>query len=176
MKTRDVTLASGDKFSVPQGIQRLDSGSTRGWQVRYGGTKYFADGETGPKRSFDAAVRELLRRISTLPAPVRIKKAQSPGKKSDLPVGISGPNVLSKGNGGRQVAVLSIALPRFGGSPDTREIHIGTPATYSEQRFRQALAKAIEIRQQSVAEYERAATKAKRTQAKALTKALVATQ
>jgi hypothetical protein len=47
MKTRFVTLATGESFNVPQGIQRLDSRSTRGWQVRYQGTKYFPDGITG---------------------------------------------------------------------------------------------------------------------------------
>jgi hypothetical protein len=176
MKTRDVTLASGAKYSVPQGIQRLDSGSTRGWQVRYGGTKYFADGTAGPKKSFDAAIRELLRRIATLPAPVQLKTTRSPGKTSDLPVGISGPNVLNKGSGKQQVAVLSVALPRFGSTPETRDVHIGTPATYSEQRYRDALAKALELREHGVREYERAATEAMRAQAKALKKALVATR
>ena len=60
MKTRTVALATGESFSVVQGIQRLDSKSTRGWQVRYQGTKYFSDGDAGPQKSLEAATRELL--------------------------------------------------------------------------------------------------------------------
>ncbi|MFY9513363.1 MAG: hypothetical protein WAQ05_20555, partial [Rubrivivax sp.] len=73
MKTREITLASGEHFSVPQGVQRLDSKSTHGWQVRYQGTKYFPDGSAGPQKALEAATRELLRRIATLPAPVALR-------------------------------------------------------------------------------------------------------
>ena len=38
MKTRDVAIFSGHRFAVPQGIQRIDTKSTHGWQVRYHGT------------------------------------------------------------------------------------------------------------------------------------------
>ena len=51
MKTKEVTITTGEKFTVPQGTQRLDSRSTRGWQVRYQGTKYFPDGSAGPKKA-----------------------------------------------------------------------------------------------------------------------------
>ena len=43
MKTRKVTIYSGKTFTVPQGIQRIDTTSTHGWQVRYAGTKLFSD-------------------------------------------------------------------------------------------------------------------------------------
>ena len=89
MKTRQVTITSGESFTVPQGIQRLDSKTTRGWQVRYQGTKYFPDGTTGPQKALEAATKELLRRIATLPAPVSLRRTASPSKTSNLPVGIS---------------------------------------------------------------------------------------
>ena len=43
MKQRNVTIFSGKAFTVPQGIQRIDTASTHGWQVRYQGTKFFSD-------------------------------------------------------------------------------------------------------------------------------------
>ncbi len=43
MKLRDVAIFNGQKFVVPQGIQRIDTKSTHGWQVRYQGTKMFSD-------------------------------------------------------------------------------------------------------------------------------------
>ena len=42
MKTRNITLFSGEQFEVPQGIQRIDHRATHGWQLRYGGTKLFS--------------------------------------------------------------------------------------------------------------------------------------
>lgn len=173
MKTREVTLPTGQRMTVPQGIQRLDSRSTRGWQVRYQGTKYFADGSGTPEASLKLAVRELMRRIATLPAPVKLKTVVSPHKTSDLPVGISGPIVLTKADG-RQVAVLSVVVPRYGSTSRFEEIHIGTPSTYTKARYRDALSRAIEIRQQGVAQYEADATRAKRREAAALKKAMAA--
>lgn len=174
MKTREVTLASGERFTVPRGVQRLDAKSTHGWQVRYQGTKYFADGTSGPKVAFDAAVRELLRRIATLPAPVPLKRVPSPHKTSALPVGISGPIVLHKGDSGRPSAVLSVVIPRFGHPSEVREVHIGTPATYTKTRFREALAKAVALREEGIAQYEAAATKARRREAAQARKTLLA--
>ena len=162
MKTRIVTIATGEQFTVPQGIQRLDSKSTRGWQVRYQGTKYFADGTAGPKTALESATRELLHRIATLPAPVRIRHAPSPAKSSDLPAGISGPILVKKSGSEVRSAVLSVSVPRFGKTTQTKTIHIGTAQTYTKTRFRTALAKAIEMRSESMALYEAAATKAKR--------------
>ena len=165
MKTRTVTLSTGESFSVPQGVQRLDSKSTRGWQVRYQGTKYFSDGASGPGKALEAATKELLRRIATLPAPVSLHRAPNSGKASGLPVGISGPIILGKGGTEVMAAVLSVAVPRFGKANLTKKVHIGTPNTYTKTRYRQALAKAIELREQGMAQYEAAATKAKRGQA-----------
>ena len=174
MKTREVTLASGESFTVPQGIQRLDSRSTRGWQVRYQGTKYFADGQDGPRKSLELATRELRRRIASLPAPVALRRAPSPRKTSALPVGISGPIVVNKSGSERQSAVLSVLVPRFGQPNLVREIHIGTPSTYTKARYREALAKAVQLREESQAKYEAAATRAKRKAATEMKRSLSA--
>jgi hypothetical protein len=174
MKTREVTLATGEKFTVPQGVQRLDSKSTKGWQVRYQGTKYFPDGEAGPQKALEAATRELLKRIAALPAPVVLKRAPSPKKTSTLPPGISGPILVTRRGSSEPAAVLSVLVPRFGATNTTRKIHIGTRSTYTTARFRAAVAKALEIRDQSLATYEAAATKAKRKQANEMKKALSA--
>jgi hypothetical protein len=162
MKTRILTLASGETFTVPQGIQRLDSHSTRGWQVRYQGTKYFADGTAGPRKSLAAATRELLRRIATLPAPVVLKRGPSPTKSSALPAGISGPILVRKNAGDHQAAVLAVLVPRFGQKNELKRVHIGTPSTYTKARYNAALARALQIRAESLAQYEKDATRAKR--------------
>jgi hypothetical protein len=172
MKTRTVTLANGETFTVPQGIQRLDSKSTKGWQVRYQGTKYFPDGTAGARKALQAATRELLHRIATLPAPVVLKRAPSPRKTSDLPAGISGPLLVSKNQGASQSAVLAVLVPRFGRNNELKRVHIGTPRTYTKARFRAALAKAKEIRAEGLARYEADATKAKRKAAIAMKKVL----
>jgi hypothetical protein len=172
MKTRHVTLAGGEAFSVPQGIQRLDSKTTRGWQVRYQGTKYFPDGEAGPAKALEAATRELLRRIATLPAPVVLKRGPSAHKRSGLPAGISGPIVLTKANSAEQSAVLSVLIPRFGQVNQIKHIYIGTPNTYTKTRYRAALAQALEMRAESLARYTQDATRAKRKEAAAFRKSL----
>jgi len=171
MKTREVVLATGERFTVPQGVQRLDSKSTHGWQVRYQATKYFADGTEGPKKAFDRATRELFRRIATLPAPVKLKNVRSPRKSSELPVGISGPIVRVREDG-RQDALFSVVVPRFGQPSEFHEIHIGTPNTYTKARYRAALSKAIALRQENVAKYEEEATRAKRKAATQTKKSL----
>lgn len=174
MKTRQISTAEGATFTIPQGIQRLDSKTTKGWQVRYQGTKYFPDGEAGAQKALEAATRELLRRVATMPAPVVLKRAPSPRKSSDLPAGISGPILVKSRRSKEQTAVLSVLVPRFGEVNATRKIHIGTQNTYTKARYRAALAKAIEIREEGVAKYEAAATRARRSAANAMKKALSA--
>ena len=176
MKTRQVTITSGESFTVPQGIQRLDSKTTRGWQVRYQGTKYFPDGTTGPQKALQSATKELLRRIATLPAPVSLRRTASPSKTSNLPAGISGPLLVGKTGTEGQSAVLSVLVPRFGEANQVKQVHIGTSQTYTKTRYRAALAKAIELRAESMALYEAAATKSKRRAATAMKKALSAPQ
>src|SRR5512139_1660871 len=94
MKTRDVVIFSGEQFTVPQGIQRIDHRATHGWQLRYGGTKLFSDGVDGsPAASLAKATKELRSRIAKLPAPSKLQKEPRGNKTTDLPVGISGPVV-----------------------------------------------------------------------------------
>jgi hypothetical protein len=89
-----------------------------------------------------------------------------------LPVGISGPIVLNKAGTERQSAVLSVLVPRFGQPNQVREIHIGTPATYTKARYREALAKAVLLRAESQAKYEAAATRARRKAATEMKRSL----
>ncbi len=177
MKTRKVTIFSGETFAVPQGVQRIDSSSTHGWQVRYQGTKFFSDGvaEGGSAaKSLAAATRELLNRIATMPAPVVLKRGPSANKSSGLPPGISGPIVIQRGGNRVRSAVLSVLLPRFGSTPVLKSVYIGTENTYTKAKYRVALAEAKSMRAEAVALYEVAATKARRRAATVMRKELAA--
>lgn len=168
MKTRDVVIHTGERFKVPQGIQRIDHRSTHGWQLRYAGTKLFSDGGAGAAAALAAAREELLRRIARLPAPSRLQRQPSGHKRSDLPVGISGPVVRCRPGSQTMDSSLSVSLPRFGQTPLRRSVFIGTQNTYTPERYLAALAKAVVLREQAEAAYQRAATKAKRAEAQAL--------
>ena len=171
MKVRDVVIFSGERFEVPQGIQRIDHRATHGWQLRYGGTKLFSDHSSdgsGARAALEAAKRELMRRIARLPAPSRLQRTPSGNKTSGLPVGISGPVVRQRPGSRVRDCSLSISLPRFGEVPRRSSVFIGTENTYSEERFLAALAKAIALRERAEAAYQRAATRAKRAEAQAM--------
>jgi len=171
MKFRDVVIFSGQRFSVPQGIQRIDHRATHGWQLRYGGTKLFSDHSadgSGAKAALEAASKELARRIARLPAPVRLQRAPSENKSSDLPAGIFGPVVRQRSGSRVRDASLSVLVPRFGKTPLRRTVYIGTENTYTAERYRHALERALEIRAAAEAEYQRAATRAKRSESQAL--------
>jgi len=163
MKVRDVVIFTGKRFVVPQGIQRIDHLATHGWQLRYGGTKLFSDHTpdgSGAPAALVQATKELLNRIAKLPAPSKLQREPSENKTSDLPVGISGPVVRQRTR--VRDCSLSVSLPRFGDSPRRRSVYIGTENTYTIERYRLALAKAIQLRENAEAAYQRAATKAKR--------------
>ncbi|MBS0433743.1 MAG: hypothetical protein JSR75_02445 [Proteobacteria bacterium] len=168
MKTRDVVIHTGERFEVPQGIQRIDHRSTHGWQLRYGGTKLYSDGTRGAAVALAAARQELLRRIARLPAPSRLPRRPSGHKRSDLPVGITGPVVRCRPGSSTMDSSLSVSLPRYGQTPLRRSVFIGTQNTYTPERYLAALAKAVALREQAEAAYQRAATKAKRAEALAL--------
>jgi len=165
MKLRKVIIFSGARFSVPQGIQRIDHLATHGWQLRYGGTRLFSDGTPdgkGARVALRRATDELLARIARLPAPSRLQVEPNENKTSDLPVGISGPIVrLRKGARVRESS-LSVSLPRFGQANRRTSIYIGTENTYSIEKYRSALEKAIRLRREAELAYRRAVTKAKR--------------
>jgi hypothetical protein len=165
MKYRNVTIFSGEKFVVPQGIQRIDTRATHGWQVRYQGTKMFSDHSSdgsGARKAFEAATKELLQRMANLPAPVTLQRGPSATKSSELPPGISGPIVRARSGASVRTAAFSVLLPRFGQPPKCTTIYIGNEKTYNVQRYKEALARAVQMRQQAEAEYAEAATKAKR--------------
>lgn len=179
MKFRDVLIPdSGEQFSVPQGIQRIDHLSTHGWQLRYcGETKFFSDlpaEEGGSAAALSRATNELLRRIARLPAPSGLQREPNASKTSDLPVGISGPLVRSRTGSKTRYCCLLVSIPRFGNKPRRASIYIGSENTYTEDRFRQALAKAIVMREKAELAYQRAATSAKRAEGRALKEELMA--
>jgi hypothetical protein len=165
MKTRDVVIFSGKHFKVPQGIQRIDHRATHGWQLRYGGTKLFSDGSqdgSGAAASLKLATEELFKRIAKLPAPSKLQRTPSENKTTDLPVGISGPIVRLRPGAKVRECNLSVSLPRFGAIPRRSTIYIGNENTYTVQRYRQALARAIKLREAAEEAYQRDATQAKR--------------
>jgi hypothetical protein len=171
MKYRDVVIFSGHRFKVPQNVQRIDHLATHGWQLRYGGTKLFSDHTTdgsGAAASLAAATKELLKRIAKLPAPSRLQHKPNHNKSSDLPVGISGPIVRQRSGGRVRDCSLAVLLPRFGQAPRRVNVYIGTENTYTVERYQAALAKAIEMREQAVAAYEQAATRAMRASGREL--------
>lgn len=171
MKVRDVVIFTGQRFKVPQGIQRIDHRATHGWQLRYGGTKLFSDHSSdgsGAAASLEAATRELFARVARLPAPSKLQREPSEGKTSDLPVGISGPIVrMRRGSSVRDCSLL-VLLPRFGDKPRRGTIYIGTENTYTVERYRHAVARAIEMRTRAEREYQRDATRAMRESARRL--------
>jgi hypothetical protein len=171
MKTRDVVIFTGKRFKVPQGIQRIDHRATHGWQLRYGGTKLFSDGSADGSRaaaSLKLATEELFKRIAKLPAPSKLQRTPNENKTTDLPVGISGPIVRLRPGAKVRECNLSVSLPRFGSTPRRSTIYIGNENTYTVERYKDALARAVELRQEAEEAYQRAATKAKRDGVKAV--------
>ncbi|HZW26327.1 MAG TPA: hypothetical protein VFF26_12655 [Gallionella sp.] len=165
MKYREVVIFSGHCFQVPEHIQRLDSKNTRAWQLRYGKWKTFSDHTTdgsGAGAALAAAVAELQLRIHRLPAPTGLRQEPNASKNSDLPVGVSGP--ISRTRKGRRVAEYNfgVTIPRFGEKPTNTNVYIGTENTITDERYEEALAKAVDIRKKAERAYQSAATKAKR--------------
>lgn len=169
MKVRKIVIFSGETFEVPQGIQRIDHRATHGWQLRYAGTKLFSDHSndgSGAAAALQKATKELLKRIATLPAPSLLQRGPSVNKASQLPAGITGPVVRTRRGGKTRDCSLMVLIPRFGDKPRRRTIYIGTENTYTIERYHDALARAVEMRQEAEAAYEKAATRAKRAEAK----------
>jgi hypothetical protein len=177
MKFRDVQIFSGQRFQVPQSIQRIDHKATHGWQLRYGGTKLYSDHSndgSGAAAALEKAIAELKRRTAKLPAPTRLQSGPSRHKGSDLPVGISGPVVRQRKGSSVRDCSLSVSLPRFAGKPQRRSVYIGTENTYTIERYQEALARAVALREKAEEAYQRAATKERRAQAKVLKQEMAA--
>lgn len=161
VKVREITLHDGERWLVPQGIQRIDTGSTHGWQVRYGGTRLHSDLAAGGRlEALRHALDDLFARMTTLDAPVTLQGGPSRGKLSGLPAGVSGPIVRQRQVGGAVVrsASLSVLLPRFRASPVSTTIYIGSEHTYTIDRFEAALARAVALREEALAAYRQEAT------------------
>ncbi len=171
MKFRHIVLFNGERFDVPQCVQRIDHRATHGWQLRYGGTKLFSDHSSdgsGAAAALEAATKELIKRMTALPAPTTLQASPSANKSSDLPAGISGPIVRERRGGRVRDCSLAILLPRFGKSPLRRSLYIGTEHTFTKEKFKAALKEATELRAAAEAEYHVAATKARKADARAL--------
>lgn len=172
MRTRTVTIYSGTRIRVPEHIQRIDTHSTHGWQMRYGTPSlFFSDGSgtgNGPRPSLKRAMAALRERIAALPAPTGLQRDVSPNKQNDLPVGISGPILRQRPGRSVPECHFSVNLPRFGAKPLRRSVYIANQNTYTKDRYKRALESAIELRRAAEAAYQEAATEAKRRAASRL--------
>ncbi len=169
MKTRTISLPNGKRIVVPANVQRIDHLSTHGWQLRYGGTRFYSDGDPdgkGARAALRKATEELHARIARLPAPSRLQKVPNANKTSDLPVGITGPVLRQRSEASIRECSFSISLPRYGKAPQRSSVYIGTENTYSPERYHEALERAKSMRGQAETAYARAATRAKRAESK----------
>jgi len=166
MQTRTVTIYSGERIRVPEHIQRIDTHSTHGWQMRYGQpTLFFSDGQgkgNGPRPALKRAIAALLQRIEELPAPTGLQRGTSPNKQNDLPVGISGPILRQRPGRSVPECHFSVNLPRFGAKPLRRSVYIANQNTYTPERYTAALNAALEMRRLAEEQYQADATAAKR--------------
>lgn len=160
MKTRTITLPSGQRMRVPENIQRLDGRGLAGWQVRYCGTRYFSDGQGSTRASLRLAMAELDLRVNKNPAPSRLKQRVKAGKLNAMPIGLSGP-VVRKRRGALQCRLL-VNLPRFGDIPKRATIYLGTENTYTAKRLEAAVVKGLAMREAALSAYRRQATIARR--------------
>jgi hypothetical protein len=167
LKYRKVVTHEGETFLVPQGIQRIDTRSTHGWQVRYQGTKMFSDGPMGARKALFLATDELADRILSLPAPVLLQRAPSANKTSDLPAGVSGPILRTRRSGNSRSASFSVLMPIYGKPARIRSVYIGSESTYS-RRYHEALERAVAMRAEAELAYAEDATRARRRAARGL--------
>lgn len=162
---RTVVLPDGSSVQIPAYIQRIDDSRTHGWQLRYGKWTFFSDGDGGTdviRKGLITAIRELRQRIDSLDAPTGLRRHRNQNKISSLPAGISGP--IERKRAGRLVGEVSygVTVPRFGQKPTNRMVYIGTTNTINPARMAEALARAVKIREDAVAEYQIQANEAKR--------------
>lgn len=155
MEYRLVTLSNGKTVKVMRRIQRIDSKSTHGWQVRHKGTKFFSDGDEGYKVSLKNAEAELVERIRTESGEfTRIRQTQQKNKKTDLPVGITGPQLRVR-KGRFFYAQFQVLLPVYGKANRHTSVYIASERTWTQKHYDKALAKAIKIRDEAAEEYRR---------------------
>lgn len=134
-RCRRVATRFGE-YLVPRHIVRLDGERVSGWQVRWEGTRYFADGANGgPDAAFDAACQYLRKVWRPIP------KITNRNTSDDNPH--PGVAVIRVESRGRACWYAESRHPRRG-SP--RRFYIGTDQTYSENRAKVALKRAIQHR------------------------------
>jgi hypothetical protein len=169
MQARTVTIYSGARIRVPEHIQRIDTLSTHGWQMRYGRpTLFYSDGQgpgNGPRPALKRAIESLRQRIAELPAPTGLQRSANAGKQNDLPVGVSGPILRQRSSRSVPECHFSVNLPRFGSKPLRRSIYIASQNTYTPERYTRALNAAIDMRRAAEQQYQLDATAAKRRSA-----------
>ena len=134
-------------------------------------TEFFSDhthNRAGAAAALEHAVAALHKRVRRLPAPTGLKTEVAGWKKSGLQVGISGPREHRRED--KQVAYYSfqVSVPLANGGSTTRQVYIGTQNTVNDQRFDEALAKAVLLRDAAVELYKQAKTRAKCRHAAAL--------
>lgn len=171
LRLRTVGTAYGPCSQVPSLIVRIDQPYAHGWQLRHGPSCYFADPEAdaaGAARSLALASTELRRRIDRLPAPSRLKSGASRSKRSDLPVGISGPVVRLRPGRRSEHYYLQVTYPVFGRKPANRSVYIATSSTFDATRLAAAIDKARAMRQAGLRQFRQAATRDLRRQAERL--------
>ncbi len=170
MKFRKRKIFTGKRFDVPPHIVRIDQERTHGWQLRYGTWKFFGDGSndgSGAPGSLARASAELGKRIARLPAPTRLKTQPMPNKKSNLPVGVSGPAARLRTGRNTLSYCFQVSIPLPGGGSTTKSVYIGTENTINKARIKEALAKAIALRVAQARKIQIAATRSKRASAAA---------
>ena len=169
MPIRTATLPSGAKIRVPEHIQRIDTRSTHGWQLRYGKpTLFFSDSKApgaSARGALKMAVDALRERLSTLQAPTGLQRSASTSKQNDLPAGISGPILRQRPGRTTPECHFSVNLPRYGDKPLRRSVYIANQNTYSPERYTEALNAALDMRRTAEAQYQIDATAAKRRDA-----------
>ncbi len=168
MEFRQRGIFTGKSFEVPTHIVRIDSKKTHGWQIRYGRWTLFSDHSSdgsGAEAALMAAIAELARRISKLPAPNGIRSASKEGKLNDMPVGISGPLARRRAGNYALQYYLQVTYPVPGGKSANRSVYIATENTLTPEKYQAALAKAAAVRETGVRKFKLAATRSKREQA-----------
>ncbi len=176
MKFRHIVLFSGERFDVPQCIQRIDHRATHGWQLRYEGTKLFSDHSndgSGASASLEAATRELVKRMQSSTTAAVLQRNPSANKSSKLPPGISGPIVRERQDGRVRDCSLAVLLPRYGKSPQRRSIYIGTERTFTAAKMDAAVKEAKAMRAEAEAEYAIAGAKSRKAEARELLRLLL---
>jgi len=124
-RCRTVSCGAGD-FTVPKHVVRLESDRLAGWQVRWGTSRYFADGlHGGPEGSLTAAIRHL--RKVWKPTAKKTQRGQSATSKT--------PGVRMYRDNKRGVIYIEASHPNRG---RPKRFYAGTDNTVTPARIRAA--------------------------------------